>query len=154
MTRLRFVDRPDPADVPADPAAFLEALGGATAVRVPGRDRSRLRIVVTLLHGNEPSGFRAIHAWLREPSEPAVDALLVIANVEAALAPPGFANRMLPDRRDLNRCFLGPFDDADGALAREVGMAGRREIEARYALDVVGRRLVEILASLGERGAG
>ena len=135
MSRLRLLDRPDPAQVPEDPERFLEWLGDATAVRVSGRDSSRLRIVVTLLHGNEPSGFRALHAWLREPSEPAVDALLVIANVEAALAPPGFAHRMLPGHRDLNRCFLGPFDDPDGALAREI-------------LDAIGARKAEALIDL------
>ncbi len=113
---------------PPDPADFLRALGGPAAIRVPGRDRSRTRAVTTLLHGNEPSGLRALHAWLRRGETPAVDALLVVGNVEAALAPPGFAHRMLPGRRDLNRCFLGPFDDRDGALAREIldALAGAR----------------------------
>jgi hypothetical protein len=96
---------------------FLRQLGGPVAIRVAGRDRSRTRIVCTLLHGNEPSGVRALHAWLREGVMPAVDALLLIGNVAAALEPPGFAHRILPGRRDLNRCFLGPFDDAEGRLA-------------------------------------
>lgn len=99
---------------------FLAALGGPTAIRVAGRDRSRTRVVTTLLHGNEPSGVRALHAWLREGARPAVDALLILGNVAAALHPPGFAHRMLPGRRDLNRCFLGPFEDAEGRLARAI----------------------------------
>jgi glycosyltransferase involved in cell wall biosynthesis len=37
---------------------------------------------------------------------------------------------------------------ADPALARRIGAAGRREIEARYSLDVISTRLVAILRSL------
>ena len=120
MSRLRFLDRPDPGAIPEDPAGFLRELEGATAIRIAGSDSSRLRIVVTLLHGNEPSGLLAMHRWLRESFTPAVDVLFIIANVEAALAAGGFAHRMLPERRDLNRCFHGPFEDPDGALAREI----------------------------------
>ncbi|MBW2394426.1 MAG: succinylglutamate desuccinylase/aspartoacylase family protein [Deltaproteobacteria bacterium] len=119
-TILRKFDRPAVGDIPAETEAFLRVLGGAAAIHVAGKDRSRSRVVTTLLHGNEPSGTCAIHAWLRSGSQPAVDAVLVVANVEAALATPGFAHRALPGRRDLNRCFLGPWDDAEGRLAREI----------------------------------
>ena len=60
---------------------WLESLGGATAWLVPGRDRSRTRVVTTLLHGNEPSGFVALHDWLRSGPQPAVDSLLIVGNV-------------------------------------------------------------------------
>lgn len=120
MSRLRHVEVAGARDVAADAESFLRELAGPTALHVRGRDRSRCRVVTTLLHGNEPSGLRAIHGWLRRGAVPAVDTLLVVANVEAALHPPGFAWRMLPGRRDLNRCFLGPFDDADGLLARDL----------------------------------
>lgn len=117
---LRVRDDLAPARIAPSVEGFLRDLGGPTAIRVPGRDRSRTRVVVTLLHGNEPSGARALHAWLRGGPSPAVDALLVLGNVAAALEAPGFAHRMLPGRRDLNRCFRGPFGDADGALARAI----------------------------------
>jgi hypothetical protein len=106
--------------VPEDPVAFLQRLGRPSWIRVRGRDRSRLRVVTTLLHGNEPSGLRAMHGWLRTGVPPAVDAWLLVASVGAALAPPGFAYRSLPGRADLNRCFLGPFEGEEGALAREI----------------------------------
>jgi hypothetical protein len=114
---LRFLEGV-PAPLAPTVEGFLEQLGGPAALRIPGRDRRRSRVVTTLLHGNEPSGVRALHAWLRAGEEPAVDALFLIGNVEAATAPPGFAHRMLPGHRDLNRCFLGPFDeDVDGQRA-------------------------------------
>jgi len=117
---LTLLDRPDPEDIPADPLEFLGSLRGATAWHVAGRDRSRLRIVTTLLHGNEPSGFLALHDWLRSGSVPAVDVIGLIANVEAASIYPVFTHRSVPGRRDLNRCFHGPFDDPEGALARAI----------------------------------
>ncbi|RIL08088.1 MAG: succinylglutamate desuccinylase, partial [Proteobacteria bacterium] len=91
-----------------------------TVLRVAGRDRTRARGVATLLHGNEPSGVRALHAWLASGAPPAVDLVCFVGAVEAALHPPGFAFRMLPGRRDLNRCFAPPFDaDAEGQVAGE-----------------------------------
>ena len=63
---LCTIDRPAPETIPSDPVAWLRQLGGPTAIRLSGRDRSRCRTVVTLLHGNEPSGVRALHGWLRE----------------------------------------------------------------------------------------
>ncbi len=99
---------------------FLQRLGGPCWIRVRGRDRSRVRALITLLHGNEPSGTRALHRFLRSAGQPATDILALVANVPAALAGPGFSQRMLPGRRDLNRCFAGPPDDDEGRLAREI----------------------------------
>lgn len=108
---------PAPDEVPESVEAFLGSLGGPAALRLPGRDRARTRVVTTLLHGNEPSGTRAVHALLREGFVPAVDTLFFFGAVDAALAPPGFGIRRLPGGRDLNRCFGEPFDGREGALA-------------------------------------
>jgi hypothetical protein len=75
--------------------------------------------VATLLHGNEPSGIRALHAWLRADVEAATRVVCFIGAVSAARTPPGFAHRTLPGRRDLNRCFRPPWDGPDGAVAAE-----------------------------------
>ena len=123
---LRQIDAATQLPVPPTPEAFLRELGGPTLIRVRGRDGSRARAASTLLHGNEPSGLRAMHAWLRSGIVPAVDTLLVIASVDAALAAPGFAYRMLPGSADLNRCFLGPFEGAEGELAAAILSALRK----------------------------
>jgi hypothetical protein len=117
---MRQCEAPTGAALPADVGDFLRALGGPALLRQPGRDRTRTRAVVTLLHGNEPSGVRAIHAWLRSGAMPAVDVIFVLGAVAAALEPPGFAHRQLPGKRDLNRCFRAPHEGAEGALAREI----------------------------------
>lgn len=102
------------------PEAWLRTLGRATLIRVPGRDRTRTRAVTALLHGDEPSGTRAVHTWLRSGVEPATDVLFYIGSVEAALAGKVWARRMLPGGRDANRCFFPPWNGEEGARAREL----------------------------------
>jgi len=119
LSVIRTIEAPRSADIPADVVEFLRWLGGPAWIVVPGHDRRRARAASTLIHGNEPSGVRAVHHWLCGGAVPAVDAVFLIASVEAALAPPGFAHRTLPGRADLNRCFLPPYAGPEGALADE-----------------------------------
>jgi hypothetical protein len=122
VTALRTLGDPRPDALPADASDFLRALRGPTAIHLRGADRDpgRRRAALTLLHGNEPSGLRAVHALLREGVRPAGDLLLLVAAVETALGPPLFAHRQLPGRRDLNRCFRPPFEGREGALAGDL----------------------------------
>jgi hypothetical protein len=119
-SRLRHLEAPPAAAVPVDHIAFLCSLGGPAAIRLRGRDRSRCRVVVTLLHGNEPSGLIAIHGRLRGGRQPATDTLIVLGAVEAALADPPLSSRALPDGSDLNRCF-GP--SAPSGAARDLALS-------------------------------
>ncbi|GAB4562663.1 MAG: hypothetical protein Tsb0020_11160 [Haliangiales bacterium] len=117
-SHIHTIVDPDPRAISATRGDFVAALAGPTEFRLSGRDPSRYRVAVVLLHGDEPSGVEAARRWLRAGRAPAVDTSLFVMAVEAARQPPGFAHRMLPGRRDLNRCFFGPFDDHDGALAQ------------------------------------
>jgi gamma-glutamyl:cysteine ligase YbdK (ATP-grasp superfamily) len=116
---VRVLAAPLPDELPDSVEAFLAWLGGPALLRLAGRDRSRARAVSTLLHGNEPSGLRAVHAFLRSGAQPAVDTLFFVGAVAAALEPPGFAHRRLPGAADLNRCFLPPHRGAEGEVAHE-----------------------------------
>jgi hypothetical protein len=121
MTVLHYWSNPAAEEVAPGAIEFLEALPGPTHIFIPGRDPSRCRVVVSLLHGNEPSGFMAIHALLRQQIRPAVDIHFFIASVAAARTRPLFFYRMLPGERDLNRCFRPPFDDnAQSQLAKAI----------------------------------
>ncbi len=107
-------------DLPRGEIDFLRSLARPTLISVPGADTTRTRVVTTLLHGNEPSGLRAIHRWLLAGGRPATSVLLLIACVDTALSEPHFSHRQLPQRRDFNRCFRPPWREAEGALAEEV----------------------------------
>ncbi len=109
-----------PEDLPQREIEFLRALGGSTVIAVPGVDATRTRVATTLLHGNEPSGLRAMHRWLRAGRRPATNTLLFIACVDTALREPHFFHRHLPGRRDFNRCFSPPWRDAEGKLAESL----------------------------------
>lgn len=120
MRRFNFIRDPQAEDVGNNVEEFLHWLGGPACLFLAGEDAERSRALVTLLHGNEPSGAMALHRWLQSGARPAVNVVCIVASVAAALEPPLFSHRMLPRARDLNRCFRPPYDDAQGALAEEI----------------------------------
>lgn len=87
---------------------FLDWLGQPTIFHLPGADRSRCRVVSGGLHGNEPSGFYAIHRLLQDPPDLAVDTILVLGNVPAALHELLFTHRFVPGQPDMNRVWGQP----------------------------------------------
>jgi Succinylglutamate desuccinylase / Aspartoacylase family len=99
--------------------ALLDWLGGATVLTLDGRDGARTRGLATLLHGNEPSGIRALARYLRSGEVPATRVVVLVGAVRAARAAPGFAHRTLPGARDLNRCFAPPWEGPEGEIAHE-----------------------------------
>ena len=120
MNRVQFIRNPTAAAIGSNVEVFLQSLGGAACFFLEGEDRSRTRALVTLLHGNEPSGVIALFRWLKSGQRPAVNIVCIVASVVAALEAPVFSHRMLPRARDLNRCFRPPYDDAQGELAAEI----------------------------------
>ena len=115
---IQFMRNPAPADIAPDFLDFLRQLGGPTVIWIDGEERERLRALATLLHGNEPSGARALHRLLRSGLRPRVSLLCLIAAVQTALHEEPFRHRFMPGQRDLNRCFRAPFDDSPGHIAR------------------------------------
>jgi len=99
---------------------FLQQLGGPAWFTLAGRDTSRRRVIVTLLHGNEPSGLKAVHALLSEEMVPATDLGILVAGADAALCEPLLTHRYIPGERDLNRCFKPPRDSNQGELAEAI----------------------------------
>ena len=99
---------------------FLHSLGGPVSFRISGRDPRRTRALLTLMHGNEPSGLWAIWQMLKSGFTPEFDLLCVILSHEAASTEPPFTHRTIPGKRDLNRCFYPPFTGYNGKLAAEL----------------------------------
>lgn len=119
MTLLPF--ELDQCDIHQDTVdTFLQRLNGPRYFVLDGKDNSRTRFFITLLHGNEPSGVMALLRWLQNYFTPAVRIVCVVASVKTALGPPLFHYRTMPGVRDLNRCFQAPFDDEPGQLAEQI----------------------------------
>ena len=132
---LNLIRDPRSEIIPGRVNEFLQALPGPAAIHLTGRDTSRTRVLVTLSHGNEPSGLEAVHQWLLEGRQPAVNIVIVLGAVEAALAEPMFFHRQLPGARDLNRCFNPPFKDRQGQLAQAM-LRHIREVEPEAVIDL------------------
>lgn len=105
-------------NLPPTPLAFLRQLKGLTVFDVQGKDVTRTRVVTTLIHGNEPSGFIALHSWLLAKTQPAVNIRFILCNPEAASLSPEFTHRYLLEAQDLNRFFSLPSDINTGICKR------------------------------------
>ncbi len=89
----------------ADELTVLRALGRPSLLRFPGDGSVAPRAVATLLHGDESTGIQALLRVLRRRRSYPFDLYVLLGNVEAALAPPGFAHRYLDHQEDLNRIW-------------------------------------------------
>lgn len=117
---LEFWHSPNPDEIGDNHIEFLRRLQGPTWITIKGRDSSRARAIVTLLHGNEPSGLKAVHRIIKERFVPETDLVIVVASVNAALYPPLLSHRYLPWEDDLNRCFIDPQNTNQKKLAAEI----------------------------------
>lgn len=117
---IHCIHNPTPEMISTSVEGFLNQLGGPAMITVEGHDRSRTRAICTLLHGNEPSGLKAVHRWLRSGGTPAVNIVCFIISVKAALTEELYKHRILPGQRDMNRCFTPPYDDYNGAIAEHM----------------------------------
>ena len=135
MNSLHTLEAPTSEEVGQTVEEFLQRLGGPTWLRIPGHDRSRRRAITTLLHGNEPSGIRALHRWIQSGQKPLVDLVCFVGAVDAALTPPRFGHRFLPGHKDLNRCFRNPFMGVDGQIAKAL-LQRLREAKPEALIDL------------------
>lgn len=113
FSQLNYWHNPTVEQITSDPTTLLNSLTAPTVIDITGEDNRRCRVIVTLIHGNEPSGFIAIHRWLSLYSQdkrllPKTSLRFILASVEAAQLEPQLSHRYLPDGKDLNRCFNNP----------------------------------------------
>ena len=65
-TAIAYLDAESLKPLTKTPEEFLEKLKKPSWILLKGKDRTRCRVLTTLLHGNEPSGFIALHRYLGE----------------------------------------------------------------------------------------
>jgi hypothetical protein len=117
----------------------LTALRGKPAlIRIPGTDaKPKARLVASLLHGNEDSGYRGILNVLREGPHFPFDLWVFIGNVRAASTDGWFAHRYLDDQEDFNRVWgIGELTTRMRRCAADVLDVLEAEAELEAAVDV------------------
>jgi len=109
FTVINKLSQPSLTDLTDSPENFLLSLSAPTIIDIKGKNTQNWRVITTLLHGNEPSGFIALHQWLTELALGRVAAetnlRIIICSVEAAQQTPLFSQRYLVNGKDINRCF-------------------------------------------------
>jgi len=104
-----YLKNPSSEQLLGSPQAFLARLTMPTIIDIEGADTDSYRVIVTLIHGNEPSGLIALHRWIlltnKYGRKPLTNLRFVIASIEAAQLAPELTHRYLPGGKDLNRCF-------------------------------------------------
>lgn len=133
--KLHDVSWPTQSELERGLVAWLDTLPGASWLTLPGRDQSRHRVVVTLLHGNEPSGTKALWHFFHQPFECAVTTHFCLANVNAALFDTPFSTRHLENKPDMNRCFGRNGDDDSYDVAAAI-MARIRALKPEAVVDI------------------
>jgi len=146
VSALRIIDPIGPELLRRDAASLIAELGGPTLARLPGAGIERPRAVVVLQHGDERTGLDALLDVLRDHPPLPYDLHLLFGNVEAALAPPGFAHRMLPHQADMNRAWFEV--DEPGAGHDGVSAAAREALVRLRALGLAA--LVDLHNTTGE----
>ena len=95
---IRYLKDPAPGALPGDYRAFLLSLAATTVIDITGEDTARCRVITSLLHGNEPSGFIAMHRWLVSAAKlpkPTTNIRFILGSPEAASLMPLFSHRYL-----------------------------------------------------------
>lgn len=134
--RIKKWDNPGADDIGNSAVEFLNALSGPTEIYINGEDSSRSRAAVTLLHGNEPSGLFALYDLLKRGLRPAVDIHCFVLNVDAAKQAPGFVYRMLPQHKDMNRCFGDSTGDSEPELIARQLKKRILELQPECVIDI------------------
>ena len=117
---MKKLINPLPEQLPDTAEAFIRQMAAPLMIYISGQQSDRTRAIVTLMHGNEPSGLRAVFRWLKSGQKPLCNILCIMPSIPAAIEEELFKHRIYPGQRDMNRCFLPPYLDAAGMLAEEI----------------------------------
>jgi hypothetical protein len=143
---LRLIDPIGPELLQLDAWSLLNELGGPALARLPGAGTERPRAIVVLQHANERTGLDAVLEVLSDPPRLPYDLHILFGNIEAALAAPGFAHRMLSHQPDMNRAWHP--EGHPGAGIDRLSVANREALRHLLALDL--SALVDLHNTTGE----
>jgi hypothetical protein len=123
----------------SDEDVLVSLAGKPALVRIPAAGTAptpSARLIACLMHGNEPSGYRAILEVLRRGERFPFDLWVLIGNVRAATQDGWYAHRYLDDQEDFNRVWdVGPTTTRMRRCAAEI-LAELRSANLEAAIDL------------------
>ena len=124
-------------DIPDTPLAWLQSLKSPSIIDYVNNENHPWRVITTLLQGNSPSGFFAVHSLIKAGAfnKLKINVRIVIASVEAASHEPAFSHVALPDGKNLDRCF-GSTSLSQYFLRAQMLAASIRQVKPIAVLDL------------------
>jgi hypothetical protein len=123
----------------SDEDVLVSLAGKPALMRIPAAGTAPIpaaRLIACLMHGNEPSGYRAILEVLRRGERFPFDLWVLIGNVRAATQDGWYAHRYLDDQEDFNRVWdVGPTTTRMRRCAAEI-LAELRLASLEAAIDL------------------
>jgi hypothetical protein len=123
----------------SDEDVLVSLTGRPALIRIPAAGTAPTppaRLVACLMHGNEPSGYRAVLEVLRRGERFPFDLWVLIGNVRAATQDGWYAHRYLDDQEDFNRVWeVGPTTTRMRRCAAEI-LAELRGARLEAAIDL------------------
>jgi hypothetical protein len=123
----------------SDEDVLVSLTGRPALIRIPAAGTAPTppaRLVACLMHGNEPSGYRAVLEVLRRGERFPFDLWVSIGNVRAATQDGWYAHRYLDDQEDFNRVWeVGPTTTRMRRCAAEI-LAELRGARLEAAIDL------------------
>lgn len=135
---IAYLKNPDELTLKADFQQFLLSLDVPTIIDVTGKNTDKCRVIVTLLHGNEPSGLISVHRWLTTEyleQQPETNLRFILCSVEAASKAPILSHRYLENGIDINRCF-GSNKDTSYYLRAKLITKAIEEVSPEVVVDL------------------
>ena len=121
----------------SDEDVLVSLAGKPALIRIPAAGTNpTARLIACLMHGNEPSGYRAVLEVLRQGERFPFDLWVLIGNVRAATQDGWYAHRYLDDQEDFNRVWdVGPTTTRMRRCAAEI-LAELRVAGLEAAIDM------------------
>jgi hypothetical protein len=123
----------------SDEDVLVSLAGKPALIRIPAAGTAptpNARLIACLMHGNEPSGYRAVLEVLRLGERFPFDLWVLIGNVRAATQDGWYAHRYLDDQEDFNRVWeVGPTTTRMRRCAAEI-LAELRSTSLEAAVDL------------------
>ncbi len=137
FSKLSYLQNITANDIPETYQKWVCELEAPTIIDFTREGCDKWRVITTLLHGNEPSGFIALHQWIVQESYKnlAVNVRFIVVSVEAAQFEPMFSTRFLSGGKDINRCF-GVKSLADYYLRAELIASCIRQVKPEAIIDL------------------